>query len=155
MFQKIVVPLDGSALAQQSLPYALSLCRLSGGSLLLVRIVPSPTVPPARFSMVDAEVWPVRQAQLEQEAVDYLMGLNGRFDLSGTNPQQIIGRGPTRETLLRVIEEQAADVVVMTSRHRRTPLRWVLGSTADFLVQRSPAPVLLLRDQEEAPDDTA
>jgi nucleotide-binding universal stress UspA family protein len=153
MFQKILVPLDGSPLAEQSLPYALSLCRLSGGSLLLVRIVPSPTVPSARFSMVDAEVWPVRQAQLEQEAVDYLAGLNGRFDLSHTNPQPIIGRGPTRETLLRIIEEREADVVVMTSRRRRAPLRWVMGSTADFLVQRSPVPVLLLRGQEAAPAD--
>jgi nucleotide-binding universal stress UspA family protein len=72
MFQRIVVPLDGSPLAEQSLPYAAELRRLSGGALLLARIVPSPTVPPARFSMVDAEVWPIRQAQLEQEAVDYL-----------------------------------------------------------------------------------
>jgi nucleotide-binding universal stress UspA family protein len=147
MFSKIVVPLDGSPLAEQSLPYAAELCRLSRGTLLLVRIVPSPTVPPARFSMVDAEVWPIRQAQLEQEVVDYLAEVNGRFDFSGTNPQQIIGRGPTRETLLRVIEEYEADVVVMTSRRRRGPARWVLGSMADFLVQRSPVPVLLLRER--------
>jgi nucleotide-binding universal stress UspA family protein len=146
MFQKIVVPLDGSPLAEQSLPYAIELCRLSGGNLLLVRIVPSPTVPPARFSMVDAEVWPVRQAQLEQAAADYLAGVNGRFDLTGTNAQPIIGRGPTRETLLRVIAERDADVVVMTSRRRRGPVRWVLGSTADFLIQQSPVPILLLRE---------
>jgi nucleotide-binding universal stress UspA family protein len=147
MFSKIVVPLDGSPLAEQSLPYAVELCRLSGGTLLLVRIVPSPTVPSARFSMVDAEVWPIRQAQLEREAVDYLAEVNGRFDLTKTNPQQIIGRGPTRETILRVIEEQEADVVVMTSRRRRGLTRWVLGSTADFLIQNSPVPVLLLRER--------
>ncbi len=147
MFQTILVPLDGSPLAEQSLPYAAELCRLSEGRLLLVRIVPSPTLPPARFSMVDAEVWPIRQAQLEEEAVDYLAGVNGRFEFSHTHVQTIIGRGPTRETLLRVIEEHEADVVVMTSRRRRGPVRWVLGSTADFLVQNSPVPVLLLREQ--------
>jgi nucleotide-binding universal stress UspA family protein len=147
MFRGIVVPLDGSPLAEQSLPYAAELSRLSRGTLLLVRIVPSPTVPPARFSMVDAEVWPIRQAQLEQEAVDYLAAVKGRFDLTKINHQQIIGRGPTRETLLRVIEEQEADVVVMTSRRRRGLARWVLGSTADFLIQNSPVPVLLLRER--------
>jgi nucleotide-binding universal stress UspA family protein len=147
MFRRIVVPLDGSPLAEQSLPYAVELCRLSGGALLLVRIVPSPTVPPTRFSMVDAEVWPIRQAQLEHEAVDYLAEVNGCFDLTGVNPQQIIGRGPTRETLLRVIEDREADVVVMTSRRRRGLARWVLGSTADFLIQNSPVPVLLLRER--------
>lgn len=147
MFQTILVPLDGSPLAEQSLPYAAELCRLSGGLLLLVRIVPSPTMPPSRFSMVDAAVWPIRQAQLEQEAVDYLTGLNGRFAITPANGQTIIGRGPTRDTLLRVIEERDADVVVMTSRRRGGLARWVLGSTADFLVQNSPVPVLLLRQQ--------
>jgi nucleotide-binding universal stress UspA family protein len=153
MFQNILIPLDGSERAEQSLSYGVELCRLSGGTLLLVRVVPSPAIPPARFSMVDAEVWPVRQAQLEQEAVDYLAGVNGRFDLTGTNPQQIIGRGPTRETLLRIIEEREADVVVITGRRRRGPARWILGSTADFLVQNSPVPILLLRDDGQKAND--
>ena len=148
MFETVLVPLDGSPLAEESLPYAAELCRLSGGSLLLVRVVPSPTIPPARFSMVDAEVWPLRQAQLEQEAVDYLAKVNGRFASTDTNSQTIIGRGPTRETLLRVIQERNVDVVVMTSRRRRGPARWVLGSTADFLIQQSPVPILLIRDDK-------
>ena len=42
MYQKILVPLDGSAVAEEVIPYALELRRLSQGTLTLVRVVPQP-----------------------------------------------------------------------------------------------------------------
>ncbi|MFZ1396877.1 MAG: universal stress protein [Candidatus Promineifilaceae bacterium] len=55
MYQKILVPLDGSFVAEEAIPNALELCRLSKGTLTLVRVVPSATQPPALYSMTDAE----------------------------------------------------------------------------------------------------
>jgi nucleotide-binding universal stress UspA family protein len=42
MFQRILVPLDGSARAERALPMAAKVARASGGSILLLQVVASP-----------------------------------------------------------------------------------------------------------------
>ena len=141
MYQEILVPLDGSSAAEEAIPYALELCRLSGGTLALVRIVP--------HSMTAAELWQLRQRQLEAEAELYLAEVASRLDIAADRLQYTVISGDVGQSLLTLIHQGAFDVLVMATRDRRDPVRWVLGSIADYLVQRAPIPVLLVRQREE------
>ncbi len=141
MYQKILVPLDGSSAAEEAIPYALKLRRLSGGTLTLVRVVP--------HNMAAAELWYVRQRQLEAEAELYLADVASRLDIAAEYLQYTVMSGDVGQSLLTLIQPETFDLLVMATRDRRDPVRWVLGSVADYLVQRAPIPVLLVRQREE------
>jgi nucleotide-binding universal stress UspA family protein len=146
MYQNILVPLDGSAVAEASLPYALQLRRLSGGALTLVRVVPSAVHPPAAYSLAEPEPWLMRQEALRAEAEGYLAEVAARPELAAAGPETLVIAGDVSQALLNLTRQGAYDVLVMTTRDRRDPVRWVLGSVADYLVQRAALPVLLVRE---------
>ncbi len=145
MYQKVLVPLDGSLVAEEAIPYALELCRLSGGTLTLARVAPSAIVPPARYSMADAGTWSILQGQMQAEAQAYLAEVADRPEVAAAHPRCLVIAGDVGESLLALIHRELFDVLVMATRDRKQPVRWVLGSTADYLVQRAPIPVLLVR----------
>lgn len=152
MYQNILVPLDGSLVAEEALSYALQLRRLSGGVITLVRVVPSATHPPALYSVADAGTWLFRQGELRAEAELYLAEVAARPEVAAANPRHLVIAGDVAQALLDLILQGTFDVLVMTTRNRRDPLRWVLGSVADYLVQRAPIPVLLVRRHESQSD---
>ncbi|MCA9943785.1 MAG: universal stress protein [Anaerolineales bacterium] len=141
MYQKILVPLDGSSAGEEAIPYALELRRLSGGTLTLVRVVP--------HNMAAAELWHVRQRQLEAEAELYLADVASRLDVAAEHLQYTVMSGDVGQSLLTLIHPGTFDLLVMATRDRRDPVRWMLGSVTDYLVQRAPIPVLLVRQREE------
>ena len=149
MYNKILVPLDGSSMAEEAILYALELRRLSGGALTLVHVAPSATAPPARYSMVEAGTWLLRQTQMQQGAERYLEDLAARPEVAAARAEHRVINGEPGPSLVALIEKDAFDVVVMTTRRRAKLARWVLGSTADFVVQHAPVPVLLVRQTRE------
>ena len=134
-------------MAEEAIPYALELCRLSGGTLTLVRVIPSATQPPALYSMIDAETWFTRQRQMQAEVELYLAEIAARPELAEAHPRCLVIAGDVEQSLLTLTEQESFDVLVMATRDRRDPVRWVLGSVADYLVQRAPIPVLLVRQR--------
>ncbi|MBX3052171.1 MAG: universal stress protein [Caldilineaceae bacterium] len=145
MYQRILVPLDGSSVAEEAIPYALELCRLSGGTLTLVRVAPSAIVPPAMYSMTDVETWSIIQGQMQEDAQVYLAEVAARPEVAAAQPRRLVIAGDVGESLLALIQRDSFDVLVMATRDRKQPVRWVLGSTADYMVQRASIPVLLVR----------
>lgn len=98
--------------------------------------------------MTAAELWQVRQRQLEAEAELYLAEVASRLDIAADRLQYTVISGDAGQSLLTLIQHESFDVLVMATRDRRDPVRWVLGSVADYLVQRAPIPVLLVRQRE-------
>lgn len=141
MYQNILVPLDGSSVAEEALRYGLELRRLSSGTLTLVRIVP--------YSKTAVELWHIRQRQMEAEAELYLAEVAARSEVAAADPRYAVISGEVGQSLLTMIHQESFDVLVMATRDRRDPVRWMLGSVADYLVQRAPIPVLLVREHEE------
>lgn len=148
MYQHILVPLDGSHVAEEALPYGVKLRQLSGGTLTLARIIPSAIEPPARYSIADAEPWLMRQHQMREEAEAYLAHIAARPDVGAARPYTHVAAGEVGYCLLALIEREGIEVVVMTIRHRRHLARWVLGDIADYMVEHAPIPVLLVRHHE-------
>jgi nucleotide-binding universal stress UspA family protein len=149
MFQRLVVPLDGSLRAEQALPVAARLARSSGGSVLLVRVVS----PHLDYSggMAPAPVFTGEVIEQEMaEATDYLNTVAASPMLAGIESQTEVSYGPPTQGILAAAEAYGSDLVVLCSHGRTGFLRWTLGSIAHKLIHKSAVPVLVLRQDEAA-----
>ena len=99
--------------------------------------------------MAAAELWHIRQRQLEAEAELYLAEVASQLDIETSHLQYNVLSGDVCQSLLTLIHQGTFDLLVMATSNRRDPVRWMLGSVADYLVQHAPIPVLLVRQREE------
>ena len=141
MFRKVMVPLDGSALAEQAIGPAAAIARAAEAELDLVMVLePLPLT-----GFTDADWGSATWAQDDT----YLDGLAAELATGASVPvTRAILQGVPAEVIGDRIAAKDTDLLVMTT-HGRTGLSraWV-GSTADRLVRHSSVPVLMLRPIE-------
>jgi nucleotide-binding universal stress UspA family protein len=149
MFHKILVPLDGSPLAEKALPYALHLIREMGGELVLLHVVTPVIFATPMHNMATADVWTTIYAQQQEEGAAYLAEVARREEIASLHPEVLVQEGQVADVILSTVENHAVDTIVMATHGRGGIARWVLGSEADRIVRHSPVPVLLVRAAEE------
>ena len=146
--ERIVVPLDGSALAEQSLPLAVSLAEDMNLPVHLVRVVDFDLVEATVLAGLSAaEACARQQAELAREARAYLV-LQSHAHQSPDcviTSEVLIGY-PVGELLATI---QPEDLTVLTTHARGGITRWLIGSVAEDLVRQSAGPVLLVRASAE------
>jgi nucleotide-binding universal stress UspA family protein len=137
----ILVPLDGSELAERALPEAADLARQPGAQLLLVR---------AAEAHVPAVVDPTEaQVRVVQEAERYLAGVQARLAATGvTDVQTSVWYGPPAYAIIEAARLRHADLIVMTTHGRSGLGRLILGSVAESVLRGTTTPILLLRAPE-------
>ena len=143
---QIVVPLDGSPLAEQALPVAVRLATMLHRPLALVRIIP----PEAwAFSgpnvMVPAETYQAILDEEDTDAHEYIERMAATTRAKDITVTTKVGHGQVATTLLDVLSGMNVSLVVMTTHGRTGMARVALGSVADHLVRHSHLPTLLLR----------
>jgi nucleotide-binding universal stress UspA family protein len=150
MFRTILVPLDGSAFAEQALPWALSIARRSGAMLDLVRghVLYALKCPAAAWGPYDPEM----ESECKQEEKLYLDSTaHWLASVSPVPTRTAVVPGLDAEGILERAVAIKADLVVMTT-HGRGPLgRLFLGSMANEMIRRSQIPVLLIHARDPAP----
>jgi nucleotide-binding universal stress UspA family protein len=147
MFQRVLVPLDGSVRAEQALPVAVRLARAMGGSLLLVQVVS----PPLDFSggMSPAPLMTDQVVESEMaDASDYLKAVTMRPELAEIKVTTEVLFGIPAQLLIQSARVHRSDFVVLCSHGRTGLTRWALGSVAHTLVHQSDVPVLVLRQDD-------
>jgi nucleotide-binding universal stress UspA family protein len=153
MIERILVPLDGSDVAEQALPHAAALARTFDATVLLSR-VPEPLLVP----VMSAGVWITRTVESEEafeKALEYLDEVASRDVLGGLRVETRRPSYPVVHGLLNSIREDSVDLVVMTTHGHTGPDRWVFGSVADKLVQVAPVPVFVVRAKRDPEQDVA
>ena len=136
MLQQILLPLDGSPLAELAIPYASTLARRSGASLVLVQAVQTHTAP--GFDQTDAELEVMGRAQT------YLQSIAARLEAEHVRTAAHVYYDDAAHAILDAAERQAADLIVM-STHGRTGIgRMLYGSVADLVLRHATAPVFLV-----------
>jgi nucleotide-binding universal stress UspA family protein len=151
-YRRLVVPLDGSELAEQALPHAEVLAQMTGAPLHLVRVIDPLTLGEAEITALYAGVRAFQEL-LEEERIaarNYLERIEG--DLRDRRQAVTIEsrQGPAAPELLATA--QPGDLLVMATHGRGGLERWFLGSVAEAVVRRSVVPVLLVRAAATAPD---
>lgn len=144
MFQHIVVPLDGSSLAEQALPVAARIARASGGSILLLRIVTPPTDSIWQYWDVSAGLANVVEGEFQQ-AENYVQHIAHSEQLKGIVVTTQIASHEPAQRILDISQANEADLIVLCSHGYTGVKRWMMGSVARQVARHSSIPVLLLR----------
>jgi nucleotide-binding universal stress UspA family protein len=157
MYRTILVPLDGSPLAEAILA---EIEKLTAGAamprVVLIRVVPAHHIPGQ-----DAIEW---QARMIRRAEDYIEDLKQRLEAKGLVVDHHVPYGDPATKILEVCELYNYDLIAMSTHGRSGMGRWLMGSVADKIVSHSRTPVLLRRTQpedlppaeaEEEPDSAA
>ncbi len=144
MYERIVVPLDGSETAERALAPALELAGRLGTALHLVRVA---DVTRFRFGANEAAVEYAalgRELAAEETAARaYLAAVRSRLTEQGLTPTTEVRRGLAARELVEVA--RPGDLLVMASHGRTGAARWFLGSVTEEVVRRADAPVLVVR----------
>ena len=153
MYNRIVVALDGSELAERVLPYVEALAEKFGSTLTVLRaaVPPSPSVLAAEGAVGAVEAVEESFASDQRDTAAYVLDVAKRLRASGFTAETECPDGDPAEQILRCAVDLEADLIAMTT-HGRTGLgRLVMGNVADAVVKAAPCPVLLVRvDEEEA-----
>jgi nucleotide-binding universal stress UspA family protein len=139
----IIVPLDGSALAEQALPHAAALAKALQLRMVLVRVT-STLVDLAADGFY--EVTQVLIDALEQEAIDYLDQQVSTLQQQGL--KEVDRRhltGSASRKIIDVARETPHSFIAMCTHGRSGVQRWTLGSVADHVVSHVALPVLVIR----------
>lgn len=143
MFQKILVPLDRSELAEQAIGQAASIARAASASVELV-LVHEP-IPFDGFA--DIPPWsPDQSGDAESYLAEMAREIRGGAALEVK--QTVLGGNPV-ESLTKYIWDAGIDLVVMTTHGRTGVSRAWFGSVADGLVRHSSVPILMLRPAKD------
>lgn len=145
MYDRILVPTDGSDGAHTAFEHGLALAERFGADLHVLHAVDPSLIPPevGAERVIDA---------LRESAQDDLRELRRRGESMGIETETTIVDGGPHDAVLAFVDEHDIDLVVMGT-HGRTGLgRWLLGSVTERVVRTCPVPVLTVRVAEEAED---
>jgi nucleotide-binding universal stress UspA family protein len=143
MFKHVLVPLDGSARAEQALPIAGSLARATNGKVTLVQAV----YPLTRFmESVGEIVLPDILDETEPVAKEYLEGVATKSGLEDIRTATKVVTGHPAQAIIEAANEDNVDLVVMCSHGYTGAMRWSLGSIAEKVARYAPSPVFILHE---------
>jgi nucleotide-binding universal stress UspA family protein len=129
VYKRILVPLDGSELAERALAHAVCVARCVKSALDLVRVVPmAPHSVDAAGAVSDME-------PEVDEAEEYLAGIAGRLRDEDLKVNTEVRRGDVAEELLEHAAACGCDLIVMSTHGRSGIARWVYGSIADRVLR--------------------
>ena len=150
MYKTILVPLDGSDVAEAILPHAEELARLCGASVIFLNVIELPHIIPSDRGESYSGLPHVTAADVEhqvQEARRYLDELTAREAAKGVVAHGLVEHGPIVATILRLAAEQSADLIAMASHGRGGLADVYYGSVAAGVLQRIDRPLLIVRAQ--------
>ncbi len=150
MFQRILVPLDGSEGAERAIPVAARIAHASEGTIVFVRVIPPPTKVGTYAPVASVRI-AVKSEAFEKdlaEAANYLTDTIAAYagNLTGIATEMKLGFGAASPEIFSTARLEHVDLIVMCSHGETGLKRWVFGSIAQQAVRHSPVPVLVLNE---------
>lgn len=141
LFDRILIPLDGSEIAEAILGQVCRLLRRKDADVILFQAA---TVP-AQAGLEYGDLI----ASLKQEAEKYISSLTRQLVKEGVRARGIVKVGTEAGTILDVAEQEKATLIAMATHGRSGMPRFVFGSVAEKVLRASPVPVLVIRSFKE------
>ncbi|MFH1982328.1 MAG: universal stress protein [Pseudomonadota bacterium] len=144
MFKTLLVPLDGSARAERILPHVEDIALKRQSNVVFLQVVESP----ALGATVTAAMIQERLGDFESRMVAadrYLAGIQGEFREKGITAKRKVESGTVVETIIRVADQESADLIAMASHGRGGLSRVFYGSVAAGILQQVDRPLLVIR----------
>lgn len=141
MYKKILLPLDGSPLAEKAIPYATALAEKFESEVIIFRVFES---------LIEKKSLPLDAYTIGMESVrnigrEYLEGVRRDMEKRGVRAQVVTVEGHPQREIVRYAEANEVDLIVLNSRGKSGVSRWLLGSIADRVTRGVEVPVLLVK----------
>ncbi len=150
MFRKILVPLDGSALAEIALQTAVSLAQQAQGKIILLQIptIHTPVLPSTpeavTFNLYAPEYAVDEGVGTSREYLNQIRYGFGRH-IEDVQWQVCVEEGDPASVIVDVAQEENVDLIAMSTHGRSGLGRWVMGSVTEKVLRHAPCPVLTVR----------
>jgi nucleotide-binding universal stress UspA family protein len=158
VFERIIVPLDGSRLSAQAVPYAAEVGKRFDAEIILVRVLPAaglsllaPSAAPEETEARDIIPQETRMKDVDNasNAKRYLMNWAASLKAQGVKVSYQVTIGSPAKSIMELAQAQQASLIVMMSHGRGAFRRAIMGSVADEILRRSSLPVLIVRPKDE------
>jgi nucleotide-binding universal stress UspA family protein len=150
MYKRVLLPLDGSQVAEQALPHAVAQAEHFEAQLILLRVIEP--FPPVR-GLSHTDLRQIRE-QSQEWAGEYLDGIAETPRKRGVSVVKSTVEGQAGTAILQFAEANQVDLIVICTRGRSGVSRWLMGSVADRVSRGANVPVLLVRATQEEPHET-
>ena len=142
MYQRILVPLDGSPLGEQVLPYVHVMAKGLQCPVALMRAfsVPEDMADPAHGLYIDQVASGIRQ-----QSHEYLSRIGVSLREAGTTVSSTEHEGNAASIIVNEAEKVADTLIAMSTHGRSGVTRWVLGSVTDKVLRATTNPLLIIR----------
>ena len=145
MYKKILVPLDGSKLAECALEHVKTIaigCNVP--EVVLFRVV-EPNLVLTDALAEGATMYSDLNDEIQKEAENYITGITIQFKLeSGIDVKSALAYGNAANEILEYANTNHVDLIVMTTHGRSGVSRWLFGNVADKVSHHSTVPVLIV-----------
>lgn len=145
MIRKILLPLDGSALAERAIGPALEFGKMSGAEVLLLKVIPGPWLQtPEAGSSEEYRI----AVETADKAATYLDQVASRFAGESVRTRILVPCGEPYAEILRIAHNEDVDFIVMAT-HGGTQLeRATIGTTAEKVLYTTKRPVFLVKGEK-------
>lgn len=148
MYSKMLLPLDGSDLAESMLPYAAAVAGTLGLDVLIVRVVdPAKTGGIGEYEAYLDE----RAARIAEEAATQCRTTQGRYAPPVVSAELVYGADPATK-IIEYATERQIDFMLMSTHGHSSVSHWVVGSVAEKVMRVSTVPVWLIRGALKDPE---
>jgi len=149
-YQRIMTPLDGSSRAECALPIAASVAAAHEAEIVLIRALPNIELTQiGPLGVEDLTLCDRLRHRYERVAAQYLKRVKSWMPLSGAvTGTRLISSGDPRHALVRAAAEENVDLIVLTPTGLGGHCDVSVGSVADYLLNRTGKPILLVRGSE-------
>ena len=151
MYQKILVPLDGSNLAECTLEHVKAIATGCSVPQVILLFVMQPTPSSTHEVSIPFNVgtYEAEGAKVVKESAEaYLKKTAETLQQDGVNISWAIENGSAAEEILKYSQVNDVDLIIMSTHGRSGVTRWAMGSVADRVIRTSAAPVLLTTPKE-------
>lgn len=147
MYKRILLPLDGSPLAEQVLPHAIAIAERFQSELVLLQVlIPLPRPPTTAQAAIQ------RAEKATADIVrEYLERVAAHVQEGGITVKIVTLVGRPHMQIIQYAETNPVDLIVLCTRGQSGLSRWMMGSVSDRVVRGADVPVLLVRAQKTEP----
>jgi nucleotide-binding universal stress UspA family protein len=145
VFNKILVPLDGSEFAYTALDYAIDIAKKFSSELLLVHIVPTTTAFITGPDVLGSSLIMDLKKQLDESGHRILTIGEAKAKKAEVNVTIKIDSGNPVDKILKMVNEEKINLIVMGHRGLGRAARFFLGSVSDNVSHKATCPILIVK----------
>lgn len=146
MYKNILVPLDGSRLAESVLPHVAAISKAFNSKTTLIRVL-EPELLQDLEQPVDPLNWKIAQV----EADSYLENVSGRLADLGVHVETLVMEGQAANRIVGYALQQPIDLIILSSHGKSGLTRWNISSVTRKIIQNSHRSIMIVRAYQNIP----